>query len=159
MTQAEIQALINQIVTNGNYTANQLRPLLTALNTNASPATFGSWDAVIGTPTNGGIVTPLTFTYQSIGTSVVIGGMFTVELEASSTSSSFTISLDSVIEPVDDWADTLQVNAAVSRRNGAITGVCRILSDSGTKLLKANISDTSVGAVVDISFVATFKLS
>jgi hypothetical protein len=154
MTQAEIQLLINQIVSNGNYTANELRPLLTdMLNVNIT----GTFTTVISTPTNSGVATASNLLYQKTFDSVVISGLLSVELGTGQNTTSFTLDLDELIEPADDWADALQVNATVSRSNGAFTGVCRILSDTGTKKLSVNVADTTTGALVPISFVAMYK--
>lgn len=152
-TKAEIQAAINQIVTNANYRANSMRPLLTEM---LNFPENGVYTPTIGTPTNSAVVTSTDLNYIKIDTSVILSGMMTIELEASSTSTVYTISLDDAILPDDDWVDTLQVNAVLSRRNGAFDGVCRILSYNGTKLLRATISDATAGAVVDISFFAMY---
>lgn len=154
MTQAEIQALINQIVTNGNYTANQLRPLLTdMLNVNIT----GTFTTVVSTPTNSGAVTASTFLYQKTFDSVIISGLLSVELGAGESTTSFTLDLDPLIEPTDDWADAGQVNATVSRSNGAFTALCRMLSSTGTKKLSVSVADTTTGALVPISFIAMYK--
>ncbi len=154
MAQVDIQLLINQIVSNGNYTADELRPLLTdMLNVNIT----GEFTTVISTPTNSGVVTASTFLYQRAFDSVIVSGLLTVELGAGESTTSFTLDLDTAIQPTDNWADVAQVNAVVSRTNGAFTGVCRILSSTGTKRLSVNVADTTTGAVVPISFIAMYK--
>jgi hypothetical protein len=70
-TQSEIQALIDQIVTNANYRANQLRPLLTSMLDFASAGQTQVFDGLIANNTTASTTLILQYGVNIIGTSTV----------------------------------------------------------------------------------------
>ena len=159
MTQAQVQALINQIVPNGNYTADEMRALLTELNDNASPISIGAWTPTATTPTQSATVTMGEFMYQLANGFVTFSGRYTVALGVGVFDTTFYIDLPTAIQPTANWANATSVNVALTRINGGLTGGCSITSDTGSKLLQVVTADVSDQVTFNFTLVGTFKIS
>jgi hypothetical protein len=155
-TQTEIQALINEIVTNGNYSANELRPLLTDMLTYH---TVGDWTAVVSNESNVALTNFNLTRFERTANDVTLHGSFTATLASGQTFGAANIDMGLTLRPAADFSGDFDAVGVISRTNGVFSGLSYIISESGTKLLKVAIGDSSAAAIVEIAFIVKYKIS
>jgi len=155
-TQSSIQTLINQIVTNGNYSANSMRALLTDM---LEYHTVGDWTPVVSNETNVALTNFNLTRFERTANDVTLHGSFTATLASGQTIGTANIDMGSALQPTSDFADDYGVVGVISRTNADFTALNYIISESGTKLLKVLISDSSAAAILDVAFIVKYKIS
>ena len=67
--------------------------------------------------------------------------------------------MGSTLRPAADFSGDFDAVGVISRTNGVFSGLSYIISESGTKLLKVAIGDSSAAAIVEIAFIVKYKIS